>query len=93
MARYFTGSMKRDGEKSRNLVCCEFLFVMFAHSATLQIMELEAAVKKYDKTGHVLEKEEDEEDRMLLWLYLITIVSIYVFVVHYARYSWLFGIM
>ena len=93
MAPYFTGSMKRDGEKSRYLVCCEFLFVMFAHSATLQIMELEAAVKKYDKTGHVLEKEEDEEDRMLLWLYLITIVSIYVFVVHYARYSWLFGIM
>ena len=93
MARYFTGSMKRDGEKSRYLVCCEFLFVMFAHSATLQIMELEAAVKKYDKTGHVLEKEEDEEDRMLLWLYLITIASIYVFVVHYARYSWLFGIM
>lgn len=56
-------------------------------------MELEAAVKKYDKTGHVLEKGEDEEDRMLLWLYLITIVSIYVFVVHYARFSWLFGIM
>ena len=93
MARYFTGSTKRDGEKSRYLVCCEFLFVIFAHSATLQIMELEAAVKKYDKTGHVLEKEEDEEDWMLLWLYLITIVSIYVFVVHYARYSWLFGIM
>ena len=69
MARYFTGSTKRDGEKSRYLVCCEFLFVIFAHSATLQIMELEAAVKKYDKTGHVLEKEEDEEDeedRMLL---------------------------
>jgi len=34
---------------------------MFAHSATLQIMELEAAVKKYDKTGHVLEKEEERK--------------------------------
>ena len=53
----------------------EFIFVISVCilSAT-QIMELEAAVKKYDKTGHV---EEDEEDQMLLWKYVkITIVSI-----------------
>ena len=65
-----------------DLVCCEFMFVISVcilsaslQKNTTQIMELEAAVKKYDKTGHVLE-EEDEEDQMLLWKYQVTIVSI-----------------